>query len=241
MNKKKCQEKRSQLQSFNTIKTFTLAHRDSDAELSDTPGFKGGRGAAVKELTLQRGLFISMNQCPPPSQRPTESNSFCSSLWTGGNWRAHGRAAVPVQRFDFLEWQLDELRHEELALWRSNSAAGQEKSSSGLCSACLRNAKELSRRSLRRVPQQGRHISKSYLFTGDPERMFVGSCRRVEAPEIQDAVTSSRSRQQKIYLSRLLGACHCFKCYNYHLVSSCRDSPVAVSFATTLMVVIYVI
>lgn len=48
--------------------------------------------------------------------------------------------------------------------------------------------------------------SKSYLFTGDPERMFVGSCRRVEAPEIQDAASSSRSRQQ-IYLSGLLGAC----------------------------------
>lgn len=49
--------------------------------------------------------------------------------------------------------------------------------------------------------------------------MFFGSCRRVQAPEIQDAITSTRSRQQKIYLSGLLGACHCFKCHNCHLVS----------------------
>lgn len=136
-----CQEKRSQLHSFNTIKTFTLAHHDGGAELADTPGFKGGRGAAVKELTLQRGLFIGTNRCPPPAQRPTESSSFCSSPWTAGNWRAHGRAAAPVQRFDFLEWQLDELRREELGLWRSNYAASQEKNSSGLCRACLHNAK----------------------------------------------------------------------------------------------------
>lgn len=184
------------------------------------PGFKGGQGAAVKELTLQRGLFIGTNRCPPPAWRPTDSNSFCSSPWTAGNWRAHGRAAAPIQRFYFLEWQLDELRREELALWRSNYAASQEKYSSGLCHACLHNAKEMSRRSLGRLPQQGRCISKSYLFTGDPEKVFVGSCRKVEAPEIQDAITSSRSRQQQIYLSGLLGACHCFKCHNYRLVSS---------------------
>lgn len=47
----------------------------------------------------------------------------------------------------------------------------------------------MSRRSLEWVPQQGGHISKSYLFPGDPERMFVGSWRTVEAPEIQDAIT----------------------------------------------------
>lgn len=47
----------------------------------------------------------------------------------------------------------------------------------------------MSRRSLGRVPQQGGHISKSYLFHVDPERMFVGSWRTVEAPEIQDAIT----------------------------------------------------
>jgi len=79
VNKKMCQEKCSQLRSFSTIKTFTLAHHDGDAELADTPGFKGGRGAAVKELTLQSGLFIGTDWCPPPAQQPAESNSFCSS------------------------------------------------------------------------------------------------------------------------------------------------------------------
>lgn len=87
----------------------------------------------------------------------------------------------------------------------------------------------------------GRHISESYLFTGDPERMSVGSCRRVEAPEIQDAMTSSRSRQQKIYFSRLQGACHCFKCQSAVWSPPPSDPSGAVSFVAILMGIIYVI
>lgn len=50
---------------------------------------------------------------------------------------------------------------------------------------------------------------------------------------MQDAIASRRSLQREIYLSGLLGACRCSKCRNCHSVSSPRDSPAAVSFATT--------
>lgn len=114
VNKKKCQEKCSQLRSFNTIKTFTLAHRDGDAELADTPGFKGGRGAAVKELTLQRGLFIGTKRCPPPAQRPTESNSFCSNheLWETGE--PMGGLQCPSRDLTFLS---DSLMNSGMRSW----------------------------------------------------------------------------------------------------------------------------
>lgn len=59
-----------------------------------------------------------------------------------------------------------------------------KKNSSRLCCVCLHSSGETSRRSQGWARPQGSCMSNSSLFTGDPERMFVGAGRRVGASKV---------------------------------------------------------
>lgn len=63
------------------------------------------------------------------------------------------------------------------------SGEKKNKNSSRLCCVCLHSSGETSRRSQGWAQPQGSCMSNSSLFTGDPERMFVGAGRRVGASE----------------------------------------------------------
>lgn len=94
------------------------------------------------------------------------------------------------------------------------------------------------------LPGMGRSMSNSYLFTISPKMMFFGPGRSFVQWHISagpDVIASRKSLQQDIYLSGLPGGCRCSECCNCHSVSSPRDSPAAVPFATTPMVMTNVI
>lgn len=195
---------------FSTINSFP-SHPTTAMPSSLAPqASKGAEGRLWGSWPCTGGCLLAQNGAllQPSSQLGQTAPVGAQKLReTGEPMRG---AAAPVQRFDCPEWQLDELRHGELALWRINYAASREKSQLWVV-LCV----------FTQCQRDGCH---------DGEDAFQ---RVIYSPEILRGCLLDHAGEWKLLKSRMLevqvgagsrfislGCWELVKCHNYYLFSS---------------------